>query len=118
VFALTIDVAKFGDVGWIVLVALAVTLVGKVGTGVVTGRLGRFTPRQGLNAGASLVAHGEFTIIVAQLAAGNAALSLSEQEDIAAFAGIYVLVSATVGVVLMKESKKLGRALLPAAAVD
>ena len=118
VFALTIDVAKFGDVGWIVLVALAMTVAGKVGTGVVTGRLGRFTARQGLNAGAALVAHGEFTIIVAQLAAGNAALSLSEQEDIAAFAGIYVLVTATVGVVLMKESKTLGRALRPAPAVD
>jgi CPA2 family monovalent cation:H+ antiporter-2 len=118
VFALTIDVAKVGDVGWIVLGALALTIVGKVGTGVLTGRLGGFTTRQGLNAGSALVVHGEFTIIVAQLAAGNVALSVAEQEDIAAFAGIYVLVTATVGVVLMKESKKLGRALLPAPALD
>ncbi len=117
-FALTIDVAKVGEVGWIVLVALVLTVAGKVGTGLFTGRLGGFTARQGLNAGSALVVHGEFTIIVAQLAAGNAALSFGEQDDIAAFAGIYVLVTATVGVVLMKESKKLGRALLPSAAVD
>ena len=79
-------------------------------------RLGGFTTRQGLNAGAALVAHGEFTIIIAQLAAGNAALALADQEDVAAFAGLYVLVTATVGVVLMKESKRVGRMLVPARA--
>jgi K+:H+ antiporter subunit KhtU len=117
-FALTIDVGAIGEVGWIVLAALVVTVLGKLATGMIAGRLGRFTSRQGLNAGAALVAHGEFTIIIAQLAAGNAALALSDQEDIAAFAGLYVLVTATAGVVLMKESKRMGRALIPAPAVD
>jgi monovalent cation:H+ antiporter-2, CPA2 family len=117
-FALTIDVGAIGEVGWIVLAALVVTVLGKVGTGMIAGRLGGFTARQGLNAGAALVAHGEFTIIIAQLAAGNAALALSDQEDIAAFAGLYVLVTATAGVLLMKESKRMGRALVPAPAVD
>jgi CPA2 family monovalent cation:H+ antiporter-2 len=112
-FALTIDVAKIADVGWIVLLALVATLVGKVGVGVVAGRLGGFSVRQGINAGAALVAHGEFTIILAQLAAGNAALAVADQKDIAAFAGLYVLASATVGLVLMKESKRLGRMLRP-----
>jgi K+:H+ antiporter subunit KhtU len=115
-FALTIDLGALGEVGWIVLVALVVTVVGKVGVGLVAGRLGGFTARQGLNAGAALVAHGEFTIIIAQLAAGNAALAAAEQEDIAAFAGLYVLATATVGVLLMKESKRMGRRLVPAVA--
>ena len=115
-FALTIDLGAIGEVGWIVLVAAVATVVGKVGVGLVAGRLGGFTARQGLNAGAALVAHGEFTIIIAQLAAGNAALAIADQEDIAAFAGLYVLVTATVGVMLMKESKRLGRALVPAEA--
>jgi len=115
-FALTIDLGALGEVGWIVLVALVVTVVGKVGVGLVAGRLGGFTARQGLNAGAALVAHGEFTIIIAQLAAGNAALAVADQEDIAAFAGLYVLATATVGVLLMKESKRIGRRLVPAVA--
>ena len=112
VFALTIDLGRIGDVGWIVLAALVVTLVGKVGVGVVAGRLGGFTARQGINAGAALVAHGEFTIILAQLAAGNVVLSVADRDQIVAFAGLYVLASATVGVVLMKESKVLGH-LIP-----
>ena len=75
VFALTIDLGALGEVGWIVLAALVVTVVGKVGVGLVAGRLGGYTARQGINAGAALVAHGEFTIIIAQLAAGNAVLA-------------------------------------------
>ena len=118
VFALTIDLARIPDVGWIVGLALVATLVGKVGVGVVAGRLGGFSVRQGINAGAALVAHGEFTIILAQLAAGNAALTVAHQDDIVAFAGLYVLASATVGVVLMKESKRIGRVLRPARALD
>ena len=115
-FALTIDLGALGEVGWIVLVALVVTVLGKVGVGLVAGRLGGFTARQGINAGAALVAHGEFTIIIAQLAAGNAALAAADQQDIAAFAGLYVLATATVGVLLMKESKRIGRILVPAVA--
>ena len=115
-FALTIDLGALGEVGWIVLVALVVTVLGKVGVGLVAGKLGGFTARQGINAGAALVAHGEFTIIIAQLAAGNAALAAADQEDIAAFAGLYVLATATVGVLLMKESKRIGRMLVPAVA--
>jgi CPA2 family monovalent cation:H+ antiporter-2 len=115
-FALTIDLGALGEVGWIVLAALVATVVGKVGVGLVAGRLGGYTARQGMNAGAALVAHGEFTIIIAQLAAGNAALALADQQDIAAFAGLYVLATATVGVLLMKESKRIGRMLVPAVA--
>jgi CPA2 family monovalent cation:H+ antiporter-2 len=113
-FALTIDLGKVGEVGWIVALAVAVTLVGKVGVGVLAGRLGGFTARQGLNAGAALVAHGEFTVILAQLAVGNAALTVAHREDIAAFAGLYVLATATIGVVLLKESKRIGRMLVQA----
>jgi CPA2 family monovalent cation:H+ antiporter-2 len=112
-FALTIDLGAIGQVGWFVLGAVVVTVVGKVGVGMLAGRLGGFTTRQGANAGAALVAHGEFTIIIAQLAAGNAALAAADRDDIAAFAGIYVLATATIGVLLMKESKRIGRALLP-----
>jgi CPA2 family monovalent cation:H+ antiporter-2 len=117
-FALTIDLSRWSDLGWIVALAVVATLIGKVGVGVVAGRLGGFSVRQGINAGAALVAHGEFTIILAQLAAGNAALSLEQRDDIVAFAGLYVLASATVGVVLMKESKRLGRMLRPAPALE
>jgi K+:H+ antiporter subunit KhtU len=113
VFGLSIDVAALGDVGWIVALAVVLTLVGKLGAGWIAGRVGGFTSRQSFNAGAALVAHGEFTIILAQLASINPLLDSSQRTDLVAFAGLYVLATATIGIVLMKESKRLGRVLFP-----
>ncbi|MDQ3381624.1 MAG: cation:proton antiporter [Actinomycetota bacterium] len=109
VFGLSIDLGAIGDVGLIVALAVALTLVGKVGGGLIAGRLGGFTNRQSLNAGVALVAHGEFTIILAQIASKNPLLGPDQQTDLVAFAGLYVLATATIGIVLMKESKRLGR---------
>jgi len=111
VFGLSIDVSAFGKVGWILVAALAVTLVGKIGGGYLGALAGGLTRRQGFNAGVALVAHGEFTVILAQLASENPQLSNAEHERLLAFAGLYVLISATIGVVLMKESKAIGRRL-------
>ena len=38
---------------------------------------------------------------------------MSDRDDLVAFAGLYVLVTATLGVVFMKESKRVGRRLFP-----
>jgi monovalent cation:H+ antiporter-2, CPA2 family len=114
VFGLTIDVAALGSVGWLVALAVVASVVGKLVGGYGAGRVGGFSPRQSLNAGASLVARGEFTIILAQIGAANAALAESVRADLVAFAGLYVLGTATVGVVLMKESKRIGRWAFPA----
>jgi CPA2 family monovalent cation:H+ antiporter-2 len=111
VFGLSIDVGAIGDVGWILTLAVVLTVVGKVAAGHLAGLLGNFSPRQSFNAGVALVAHGEFTVILAQLASDSASISAGDGEKLAAFAGLYVLVTATIGVVLMKESKVLGRRL-------
>ena len=113
VFGLSIDVGAINEVGWILAAAVAVTLVGKIASGTLAGIVGGFSPRQGFNAGVALVAHGEFTVILAQLAADNDAIPRGQQVELVAFAGLYVLVTATLGVVLMKESKVIGRRLFP-----
>jgi monovalent cation:H+ antiporter-2, CPA2 family len=111
VFGLSIDVGALGDVGWILVLAVAAALFGKLAGGFLSGRLGGLTARQSFNAGAALIAHGEFTIILAQVASENDELLASQQEKLVAFAGLYVLITATIGLVLMKESKVLGRRL-------
>ena len=111
VFGLSIDVGAIEEVGWMLAAAVAVTLVGKIVSGTLAGIVGGFSSRQGFNAGVALVAHGEFTVILAQLAAANDAIPRSQQVELMAFAGLYVLITATLGVVLMKESKVIGRRL-------
>jgi monovalent cation:H+ antiporter-2, CPA2 family len=114
VFGLSIDVDALGRTGWLLAGAVIVTVLGKTASGYAAGIVGGLSRRQSLNAGIGLIAHGEFTVIVAQLASGNHTISGSTRDDIVAFAGLYVLVTATLGVVLMKESKALGRRLFPA----
>ena len=113
VFGLSIDVAKIGSVAWLLPAAVAVALVGKIATGFLSGLVTGLTRRQGFNAGVALVAHGEFTIILAQVASGNAQISDGTQGKLIAFAGLYVLITATLGVALMKESKAIARRLFP-----
>jgi monovalent cation:H+ antiporter-2, CPA2 family len=112
-FGLSIDVGAIGDVGWILALAVTFAVFGKLGVGYISGRLGGLTARQGFNAGAALIAHGEFTIILAQVASENEQLLAGQQEKLVAFAGLYVLITATIGLFLMKESKVLGRRLFP-----
>ncbi len=109
VFGLSIDVAAIGNVWWLLVVAVLLTIIGKVGAVQLAGPLAGLSRRQSLNAGVALIAHGEFTIIVAQLAAMNPRLGEAVRADIVAFAGLYVLATAVVGIVLMKESKAIGR---------
>src|ERR671935_1083421 len=113
VFGLSIDVARIGSVGWILAAAVLAALIGKVGSGYLAGIVGGLTRRQSFNPGLPLVAHGEFTIILAQIASGNPQISSQTQETLVAFAGLYVLITATIGVALMKESKLIGRVLFP-----
>ncbi len=113
VFGLSIDLGAAGDVGWILAGAVVVTLVGKIGGTLLAGHAGEFTPRQSFNAGVALIAHGEFTVILAQLASENSAITGAQQAQLIAFAGLYVLITATIGVVLMKESRVIGRRLFP-----
>jgi monovalent cation:H+ antiporter-2, CPA2 family len=114
VFGLSIDVGALGDVGWILVLAVAAAVFGKLVAGFLSGRLGGLTARQSFNAGAALIAHGEFTIILAQVASENEELLADQQDKLVAFAGLYVLITATIGLGLMKESKVLGRRLFPA----
>ena len=113
VFGLSIDIEALGRLGWLLLLAVPLTLLGKTAAGYFAGVVGGLSRRQSFNAGVALIAHGEFTISLAQLAAGNTKLSDSVQSDLTAFAGLYVLITATIGVILMKESKWIGRRLFP-----
>ena len=114
VFGLGIDISALRSIGWLVAIAVVASVVGKIAGGYAAGIVGGFTRRQSFNTGAALVAHGEFTIILAQLAVLNPVLTESVKADLVAFAGLYVLATATIGLVLMRESKRIARFLFPA----
>ena len=110
-FGLQINLGSLGDVWDWLLLGVVVAVTGKLAAGWIAGRMTGFSKRQSFTVGTSLVARGEFTLILAQLAALGTALSPEFRERILSFAGLLVLVTAAVGVILMRESRTVGRAL-------
>jgi CPA2 family monovalent cation:H+ antiporter-2 len=112
-FGLEVDLSEAGDAAPWLLLAVPVAVVGKLVAGYVAGRATGFTKRQSVNVGSAIVARGEFTIILANLAAAGVALDATFREQVSPFAGLFVLVTAVVGVVFMRESRRIGRLVFP-----
>lgn len=116
VFGISVDLSAVGPVaGWLLL-AVPIAVAGKMVAGYGAARLTGFRPRRALNAGAALVARGEFSIILAQLAAAGVALDPEFREQIGIFASIFVVATALIGVLFMRESRRVGRRLFPSRA--
>lgn len=112
-FGLEVDLGETPDAAEWLLLAVPVAVAGKLVGGYLAGRSTGFTSRESVNVGTALVARGEFTIILAELAAGGVALDAAFRELVSPFAGLFVLATAVAGVVLMRESRRIGRLAFP-----
>jgi monovalent cation:H+ antiporter-2, CPA2 family len=110
-FGLTVDLGDTGKV-WTWLVAAIPLAVGtKLAAGYLAGRSTGLSKQRSLTTGASLIPRGEFTIILAQLAAAGVALDADFRGRIGAFAGVFVLATTVIGVLFMKDTRRIGRRL-------
>ena len=112
-FGLEVDLGATSEAALWLALAIPVAVGGKLAGGFLAGRATGFSRRQSVNVGSSLVARGEFTIILANLAAAGAALDDTFRELVSPFAGLFVLATAVAGVVLMRESRRIGRVVFP-----
>lgn len=112
-FGLEVDLAQADDAALWLALAVPIAIGGKLAGGFLAGRSTGFSRRQSVNVGTSLVARGEFTIILAGLAAAGVALDEEFRELVSPFAGLFVLATAVAGVVLMRESRRIGRVVFP-----
>lgn len=115
-FGLVVNVGDTGKAWTWLVAAIPVAVLGKLAAGYISGRLTGFTKRRSLNAGTALVARGEFTIILSQLAVAGVALDPAFRDEVGPFAGVFVVATTVVGVLLMRESRRIGRAVFPAPA--
>jgi CPA2 family monovalent cation:H+ antiporter-2 len=88
-------------------VVVLVTTPTKVVSGYYAGRIYDLPPKRSLRVGVGLVSRGEFSLVIAALAAGGTGRVMTEV--IPAFAVGYVLVMSTLGTVLMGESDRVER---------
>ncbi|WP_422660001.1 cation:proton antiporter [Paenibacillus sp. EC2-1] len=101
-FGLSIDPLALGDALWMALGAIALTIICNFVAGMIAGRNAGLSHKASANIGLTIMARGEFTIIVANLGiAGGLAPILKP------FSALYVLVLAILGPLLTKESKHI-----------
>ena len=99
-FGLKVDVHLIPGVAVAAVVIAAVTVATKIATGWISaGRAGIGKPGR-VRAGAALVAHGEFSIVIAELGIGR-------ESDLGALAAAYVIVLTLVGAILYQFSDSI-----------
>jgi len=105
-FGLALNIAEFGSVVSLVAIAVAMTFVLSLASGMLLARLHSMGVPEGLNAAAVFVNRGEFTLILATLSVGAGL-----DERLRPFAGLYVLIMAVLGPLSAARSERLGAAL-------
>ncbi|WP_217596503.1 cation:proton antiporter [Cohnella sp. GbtcB17] len=105
-FGLTIDPLTLADALWLSLGAVVVTLIGNYAAGLLAGRSAGLSSKASSNVGLTIVARGEFSIIMANMAKAGGLLVVLQP-----FAALYVLILAILGPLLTKESKHIHKLL-------
>jgi len=105
-FGLALNVAEFGSVIGLVGIAILMTFVLSLASGMLLARMHQMGVREGLNTAAIFVNRGEFTLILATLS-----VSAGLDPRLQPFAGLYVLTMAILGPLFTANSEKIGAAI-------
>ena len=105
-FGLTIDPYTLGGAVWPALGAVVLSLMGNFVAGMLAGRSAGLSPRASANIGLTIVARGEFSIIMANLGKAGGLLPTLQP-----FAALYVLILAILGPLLTMQSRPIYEAL-------
>lgn len=108
---LTTDITVLSDVFWLLIVVVVVTTASKILSGTVSGRLFGLDATRSIRVGLGMVPRGEFSLVIAALAAGAGAGAL--QTRIPALAVGYVLIMSILGTVLIQRADTVTRVFAP-----
>ncbi|MFP4590758.1 MAG: cation:proton antiporter [Halobacteriales archaeon] len=106
---LVTDPTLFGPIAALLAVVVVLTAASKLASGVAGGRVYGLDDRRSLRVGLAMVTRGEFSLIIATVAAGGSGAVMTEL--LPAFAVAYVLVMAILGTLLMQLSGSIERRL-------
>jgi monovalent cation:H+ antiporter-2, CPA2 family len=101
-FGLRIDPSTLADAMWLALGAAIVTILGNFVAGMVSGTKAGLSHKASTSIGLTIMARGEFSIIVADLGVAAGLNSI-----LTPFAALYVLILAIVGPLMAKETKRI-----------
>jgi len=101
-FGLSIDPFGLGGAVLPAIIAALVSAIGNFTAGMLAGRSAGLSHKASSNIGLTIVARGEFSIVMANLGAAGGLMPILQP-----FAALYVLILAVVGPLLAKESKTI-----------
>jgi CPA2 family monovalent cation:H+ antiporter-2 len=101
-FGLSIDPFTLGGAAWTAVGASALSLVGVVIAGLIVGWRAGVSPVGSLNTAFTLLARGEFSIIIVNLALAGSLMPVLQP-----LAALYVLILASASPLLAKESERI-----------
>ena len=101
-FGLSIDPFTLGGAVWLAIGAALLSLVAVVIAGTIVGRRAKLSTVGSLNTGFTLLARGEFSIIIVNLALAGSLMPVLQP-----FAALYVLILASASPLLAKESERI-----------
>lgn len=101
-FGLSIDPATLADAIWLALGAALLTIIGNFVAGMIAGRKANLSHKASTSIGLTIMARGEFSIIVA-----NLGITAGLSPILTPFTALYVLILAIVGPLMAKESKNI-----------
>ncbi|GIO01149.1 cation:proton antiporter [Brevibacillus laterosporus] len=99
-FGLSIDPLTLGGAIWLAVGVVILTVVSNYVAGMIAGRRSGLSHKASSNIGLTIMARGEFTIIVANLGIAGGLMPILKP-----FSALYVLILAILGPLLTKESK-------------
>ncbi|HEU4772083.1 MAG TPA: cation:proton antiporter [Candidatus Udaeobacter sp.] len=101
-FGLSIDPFTLGGAVWLAVGAALLSLGSVIVAGLIVGRRAKLSAVGSLNLSFTLLARGEFSIIIASLAQAGGLLGIVQP-----FSALYVLILASVSPLLAKESERV-----------
>jgi len=101
-FGLSIDPFTLGGAAWLAVGAALLSLVCVIIAGLIVGRRAQLSTVGSLNTGFTLLARGEFSIIIVNLAIAGSLMPVLQP-----FAALYVLILASASPLLAKESERI-----------
>ena len=101
-FGLSIDPFTLGGAVWLAIGAAVLSVIGVTISGLIVGKRNGLSPVGSLNTGFTLLARGEFSIIIVNLAVAGALMPILQP-----FAALYVLILASASPLLAKETERI-----------
>lgn len=101
-FGLSIDPFTLGGAVWLAIGAALLSLMGVIIAGSIVGRRANLSAVGSVNTSFTLLARGEFSIIIVNLALAGSLLPVLQP-----FAALYVLILASASPLLAKESERI-----------